>query len=374
MNSIKPILGAVLASALLAGCGGLDSPDLQTGQVSGKLTGNFKKGEAFAYALGAPETKVLVADDGSYTLSRVPVASNGNVPDGTAQVVLFDGDVRADIQEAEVRPASRTQASDRAAESLARARTVVTAARCSGGASAAKTVYSVDGAALKGDAKGDVATLFPLPPGKFKVRAKLSGFKEKVQDLDLTADADQQIELELELDDSEERGCVANGCTDGRECDDKDGVCYGCTSDSQCAAGQKCDNRVCITDGALKPACTSCATSDQCEPSGNNAPGVCVGDAFGAGQVCSNTCTANNDCASGFACTNGVCAPPAGCAAYFQAFGSVCFQASQCALADPTCFGASGSAAGYCTSRCNSNSDCPESLGYRCNSQNVCVK
>ncbi len=372
MNSIKSILGAVLSAALLAGCGGLDSPDLNTGQVSGRLTGDFKKGAAFAYAFGAPETKVLVGDDGSYTLSHVPVASNGNV--GKAQVVLFDGDTRADIQLADVKPASRTQADDRDSGTLRRARSVVTAARCSGGASAAKTTYSVDGAALKDDAKGDVATLFPLPPGVFKVRAKLSGFHDKVQDVDLNLDADAQIEMELELDEGDDhRGCIANGCTDGRECDDHDGQCYGCTVDAQCAAGQKCDNRVCVATSGPLPACASCTADLNCD-----APvtftGKCVLDSFGAGNVCSHTCGADTDCPSGFACNGGVCAPPAGCSAYFQAFGSVCFQPSQCALADAACFGASGSTAGYCTSRCTSKSDCPESLGYICSSGNLCVK
>jgi hypothetical protein len=279
-----------------------------------------------------------------------------------------------------VKPASRTQADDRDSGTLAHARSVVAAARCSGGASGSKTVYSVDGAALKDDAKGDVATLFPLPPGVFKVRAKLSGFHDKVQDVDLNPDADAQIEMELELDEGDEhRGCITNGCTDGRECDDHDGQCYGCTVDAQCAAlgaGFKCDNRVCVATNGLLPACASCTTDANCDVSGSNSPGACVLDAFGAGKVCSNTCGADTDCPSGFACNlaSGICAPPAGCSAYFQAFGSVCFQPSQCALADAACFGASGSTAGYCTSRCSKSSDCPESLGYSCNSGSLCVK
>ena len=373
VNSIMSRLGAVLvAAAIVAGCGGLDSPDLNTGQVSGRLTGDFKKGVAYAYALGAPGTKVPIADDGSYTLSRVPVASNGNVPSGKAQVVLFDGDARADIQIADVKPASHTQADPRDASSLAHARTVITAARCTGGASGSNTVYTVDGAALKDDAKGDVAKLFPLPPGAFKVRAKLSGFKEKVQDVDLSADADQQIEMDLEIDDEDEhRGCIANGCTGGRECDDHDGYCYACTLDAQCAAGQKCDYHVCLLESGLRPACASCTADQDCKAPSSSSLGKCVVDASGAGNVCTNTCAANADCPSGFACVAGVCAPPAGCSAYFQVFGSVCLQPSQCALADAGCFGASGSAAGYCTSRCGSNDDCPGALGFSCKSTSI---
>lgn len=374
MNSFKPILGAVLV-AVLAGCGGLDSPDLNTGQVSGRLTGSFKKGDAFAYAFGAPGTKVLIRDDGSFTIDHVPVASNGNVPAGQTQVVVFDGETNIGMNVAFVKPASHTQADPVDASALVRARTVLTAARCSGGASASNTVYSVDGAALKDDAKGDVASLFPLPPGVFNVRAKLSGFKEKVQSVDLTPDADQQIELDLELDDSDaKKGCIANGCTDGRECDDQDGVCYGCTTDAQCGAGQKCDNRVCVLNGLPKPACTSCALDADCEAPGGFS-GKCILDASGTGNICSNTCGTDANCPSGFQCNGGVCAPPSTCSAYFQEFGKVCFaQNPLCALFDAVCFGASGSTPGYCTSRCGSKSDCPESLGYKCNAQNVCAK
>jgi hypothetical protein len=364
-RSLLARAACLLAAALAAGCGGLDSPDLSTGQVSGRLTGNFSKGVAFAYALGAPETKVLIGDDGSYTLDGVPVTSSGK-----AQVVLFDGDVRADIEVADVKPASRTRAGDRDSGTLATARSVVTAARCSGGASAANTVYSVDGAALRDEAKGDVARLFPLPPGVFKVRAKLSGFKEKVLDVDVTNDADVELEMDLELDEEDEhRGCITNGCTDGRECDDNDGQCYGCTVNEQCAVGQKCDNHVCVSDSGPRPACASCAADADCNAPSSTLEGKCVLDVSGAGNACTNTCLASTDCPSGFACNAGICAPPAGCSTYFQTFGSVCFQDAQCGnLSGAKCLGASGSTPGFCTSSCSSSQPCPESLGYTCKS------
>jgi hypothetical protein len=378
VNSMKSILGAALLAVLAAGCGGLAQPDLGTGQVSGRLTGSFKKGAAFAYAFGAPETKVLVADDGSYTLSQVPVASNGNVRAGQAQIVLFDGDARADIVVADVKPASRTQAGDRDASALARARSVLTAARCSGGASPSNTVYSVDGAALKDDAKGDVARLFPLPPGVFKVRAKLSGFKDSVQDVDLTPEADAQIEMELNLDDGDARkGCISNGCSGDLLCGD-DGQCYECTSSdlSKCAAGDACEEHVCVASegSGNRHACAPCSTDNDCEPRGS-LQGKCIPAASGGGSVCSNVCNVANgnaDCPSGFACTGGVCVAPGGCSALLQEFGTACFKNDDCApIADANCFGGHESTAGYCTSRCVDNSDCPST--YSCQS-GICLQ
>jgi len=368
-HSLLARAASLLASALAAGCGGLDSPDLSTGQVSGRLTGDFKKGAAYAYALGAPETKALVADDGSYTLDRVPVGSSGK-----AQVVLFDGDVRADIEVADVKPASRTRAGDRDSGTLALAGRVVAAVRCSGGASGKNTAYKVDEAALSADASGDVAELFPLPAGVFNVRATLSGFRENAREVAVASGATTTVELDLELDDDDgERGCIANGCSDGRDCDEHDGRCYSCTNDSQCSPGQKCDDHVCVLESGLeRPACAPCTDDLQC-----HAPGKCITDSVSGGKVCSTTCAQSTDCPAGFACNGGTCAPPAGCAAYLEEFGSVCFQESQCALSDPRCYGASGSNPGYCTSRCNSNSDCPEHLGFRCeqtSSGNLCLK
>lgn len=372
VNRIQSILGAAIAALLAAGCGGINSPDLSTGQVSGRLTGSFKKGAAFAYALGAPETKVLVADDGSYTLSHVPVASNGNVPDGQTQVVLFDGDTRADLVVAQVKPASRTQAPDQDAAALARARAVVAAARCAGGASAANTVYGVDGVALRDDARGDVAQLFPLPPGVFQVRATLTGFKEKVQGVDLTPDADVELEMGLDLDESDQhRGCIANGCTNGLPCGD-DGQCYECTSSdlSRCPAGGTCEEHVCVPAGsAPRHACAPCAVDADCEGA-HGQPARCIKATSGAGNVCSNACASSADCPSGFACTGGVCVATGGCSALLQEFGSVCFKSDDCApLANPIC--ASSGTAGYCTSRCLDGSDCP--TAFTCTNQ-VCVK
>jgi hypothetical protein len=373
VNSTKTILGLVLAAALMAGCGGLDSPDLETGQVSGRLTGDFKKGAAFAYAFGAPETKVPIADDGSYTLNRVPVASNGNVPSGKTQVVIFDGDKRADFHVADVKPASRTQADDRDAGTLAVARSVVTAARCSGGASAAQTVYTVLGAALKDDAKGDVATLFPLPPGVFKVRARLAGFKDKVEDVDVTSPADVQLELQLDVDEGDQkRGCLANGCTGGRECDDRDGQCYACTNDAQCVAGQKCDDHVCV-GGTGRHVCEPCTSSTQCELGPLLQAAACIGPA-GAG-TCSYTCNATSECPTGFTCDpqGGVnaCVPSGSCSAFFAGFGSSCLNDPGCPLLAPVCHKASGATLGQCTASCQDNSGCPESLGYKCDVKGI---
>jgi hypothetical protein len=101
----------------------------------------------------------------------------------------------------------------------------------------------------------------------------------------------------------------------------------------------------------------------------------------GGASVCSYQCDPANldaDCPSGYACTgsvpSAVCVPKASCSTVLQAFGQICTDDVQCsaALADAKCQGLVKAKndvvlqAGYCTSRCTSQTDCP--TGFTCDS------
>jgi hypothetical protein len=373
VTSRTAIVLASVGWALLAGCGGLDAPDLNTGQVSGRLTGAFRSGAAFAYALGAPQTKAAIATDGSYTLNGVPV--------GAARIVLFDGIDRADAVSVEVKPATRSRADDRDAAALAPARTIVAAVRC-GGASGARATYAVDGAALSSDARGYVAQLFPLAPGTYTVRASLPGFHGQAVHVDLTDSELAQVELAMDIDEGDShRGCLSSGCSGGLTCSGDDGQCYACASDPDCGPNAKCDDHVCVADGTERPVCASCTSSAMCSagPAGAaSQPGMCIQAQSGGGNVCSHACALDTDCPSGFGCvaTNAgmACVAGGGCAALLQEFGTACFKPEDCHLADPQCLGAAAGP-GYCSSRCEADADCPGALGFHCDATSrACVR
>lgn len=101
-------------------------------------------------------------------------------------------------------------------------------------------------------------------------------------------------------------------------CGQCSGGCATCTSNNQCAAGQAC------TDGA----CGACTSADQCGPTAQCA-------ATHTTSQC--TCSSSSDCATGEACVSGLCAP-------------ACTSTSGCSI-DQVCV------AGVCDS-CTSNAQC----------------
>ncbi|GEJ56425.1 hypothetical protein [Anaeromyxobacter diazotrophicus] len=336
----RPTLALAALGALAAGCGGLASPDLQTGEVSGTVAG--AKAGAYAYVLGAPGLRAAV-EDGAFRLERVPV--------GTAQVVVFDGEARAELVAVEVRPASRSRlARDAAAMPLA-AR-VVPVPRPVGGSAGATARCSVDGTALADVPAVAAGGLFPLPAGQFSLRAALPGFKTSAKLVAVPEAASLPVEVELEIDDAAPlRGCLAGTpCEVGLVCAG-DGRCYECTQDADCGAGGVC-----------------------------SAEHVCANRPLGCGEPCA----AGDACRAGLTCSGGTCQAIAGCAAWMQSFGSACrFEPGYpgtCAqsLAGGRCWvapGLSGEAAevGYCTAPCATGAQCPTS--YACDATaGVCVR
>jgi hypothetical protein len=379
------LLRILLAASVLAGCGGIDSPDLGKGQVTGRLTGVAPGASAFVYALGHPETKVPVGSDGTYSIAGVPV--------DTTQVVVFDGNHGIDVVPVQIKGASRSSAADRDTRDLKVASEILAAAQPAGGVSPANAQYEVEGVALAQEARGDHATLFPIPPGKFKVRAVADGLRDIPVDVDVAEAATLQVQVGMDVDDSDARkGCIANGCSGDLKCNGDssgkgDGRCYQCTDTTQCAAGSKCDNNVCVSEsGDLRGVCLPCTQDNECGPGPAGAAtqgGKCVVMPGGGGSVCRHGCASDLDCPSGLACDpTGKCMAGNGCSAVLQAFGQTCLSNDGCsaALADAKCVGLvknQGSVVtpGYCSSHCLSNADCPVSLGYTCDVGNGwCVR
>ncbi|HUK66607.1 MAG TPA: hypothetical protein VLV17_07235 [Anaeromyxobacteraceae bacterium] len=362
-RSVYPAL-LVVFLAQLSACGGIDTPDLGQGQVQGRLIGAFQQGSAYAYVLGAPATQALIASDGSYTIENAPV--------GPGQVVLYDGAARAGTVSVQVRPAARVVLADVDVKHLAVARTIYAAVSCSGGSSGANARYDVEGAALAAPATGEVATLFPLPPGLFTVQASLAGFSGSPIAVDLTERTSAQVEFGLGVDegDGDHRGCLSNSCSAGLFCA-SDGRCYACTSDAQCGAGAECLDHLCAAS-TPRPSCGPCASSSDCSPGPSGQAAMCVMSPPDV-EVCSYACTSSSDCPAGFSCqgqgSTSACVAAGGCSALNQAFLSPCFTDQDCAASLLQCFpsGSQASAIGFCSAPCTSDADCPAELGYRCN-------
>ncbi len=351
---------AVGIAIALAGCGGIDSPDLGSGQVRGQLTGAAPG--AYAYALGAPQTKVLLGPDGSFTLSAVPI--------GAAQIVLFDGSDRAELLPVEVKPASRSRL-DHDASAMPLAGKILVTARCAGGASGEAARFTVDGTDLEdvGDPGGSI-TLSRLPPGSFTVHGSLAGFRSVPATVTVTSGASLEIEIDMDVEEGEAQpGCLSSGCSNGLRCGG-DGKCYQCASDADCGSGLRCEDHLCASEsGGGRGICEPVTSASQCE----SGLAVTMG---GTTLYCSRACATAQDCPSGYGCQGGACVAPEGCSGLLQDYGQACLKDEFCRLVDPRCFRPDEASTGYCTSRCDGDADCPTigSQIYTCDPhERVCV-
>jgi hypothetical protein len=240
-------LSALLAAALLAGCGGIDSSDsvLSTGEVSGRVTNATAPKSAYAYVFGHPEIRSQVRDDGSFTLERVPL---GN---GAARVVLYDGgDLgrgRAELVDVEVKPAARTHV-EKDAQQMPLAGSIAAVVICAGNQRGDGARYKVDGTEFDDDDRhqGASVTLYPIPPGDYTLHATLPGMKGNPKSVTVAAGAVVLGEVDMNADEADaNRGCISTQCSGSLYCDDGDGSCYECTSKSGCAGGLECKSHVC---------------------------------------------------------------------------------------------------------------------------------
>jgi len=345
-------------AAALWGCGGMETPDVATGSVQGHIAG--AAAGAQAYVLGHPEIATPIALDGTFRLDGVPA--------GEQYLVLYDGDLGAELLEVEVKSADLERvAIDRP---LAPAGSILAGDNPLVGVRSTGLVFAVDGTVLQDLPAAPSTTLFPLPAGKFSLRAKQPGFKETVALVEVVSGQSVPVEMELEVDDgSEARGCLSCGCEDGLSCDPADGHCYLCVTSADCPSGGTCTaDRVCTPGtpgtGLFCDACTSgadcgggkCATTNE---HGDTTPGYCT-----------TACASDADCRAGTRCKSQMCEVELSCLAYATTFGATCLKSDACAagIEGGTCFrpaGVPGTALGTCTASCQGNpSGCP--AGFQC--------
>jgi hypothetical protein len=135
------------------------------------------------------------------------------------------------------------------------------------------------------------------------------------------------------------QGAITNACycqgqarTTGYCCSDsyQTTPCTQCIEDSQCSAGQKCCDGVCITPACLSntqcndnnsETVDSCENPASCESYCKNEPLTCGGIVCIAGQICCNetcrtpACTKTSDCDDSDACTRDGCTTAGTCTA-----------------------------------------------------------
>jgi hypothetical protein len=339
------LLAAVAPAFFLTACGGLTTPDLATGEVTGQLVGDVGAG-AHAYVLGKPESQAAIdPQTKSFRLSGVPA--------GDARIVVFDGRDRAEVKVVPVRGATRERAPDVETARMPLAGRVVVVPRCDGGASGDDADLEVEGTIVRGRKKGNGGVeLWPLPAGDYFVKGELKGYKGNRREVHVQSGAEQPLEVEIEiqfaLGDGDDVGCRSVACPAGLTCDFDDGTCYGagsgetcdaCSLDTECGAGGRCIGGFCAT--ASNPECESgyyrsdssglCfpllypaeSMKDACIAARAAYGGACLVDSFctaalaggvcdrsaGSPGACTAPCATAEDCPSDFsACTGGYCA------------------------------------------------------------------
>lgn len=329
----------ILAASLAAGCGGLGTPDLATGEVRGRIVGGTASG--FVYPVGRPELKAPLAADGSFRVKA---------PAGAAELVLWDGRSdpastiaphgRAARLAVEVEAAEIVDVGDQ--EELPAARAILAGVRAESGAGCDGVRFRADlvlGATLSATDQDRTvvsgvasALLTPLPPGAYRLTISLDGFRTEVRDYDLSGEVEGYAEeFELEVDDDDDvRGCEVTGCDSG-------GLVCCRSGDAGCLVGR------------------------------------CHGGDTSAGS-CGAACLEGGGCQAGLTCASAgsgaACLPPGGatCGSYLQTAGAACLSPDTCgALDGGTCEDRSYDRAGYCTAACAGDADCASfPLGWEC--------
>lgn len=365
---IRRRLAAPTLAALVLGCGGLEIPDLDHGAVTGQIS-SAVAGKAYAYVLGSPDITVAAAADGSFRLD--------NVPAGTAQIVMFDGNVGAESVEVEVNGASVSHVD--LGRTLKPASAILAALSPVAGVSTAQLSFTVAGTPLQNVPGFAGAKLWPLPAGRFTLLTSLPGFTEASVEVELDEGLDLPELISLDIDPgSAQPGCNGSGgCENGLKCA-SDGACVECTTNADCPGSGVCEGSHCGYPGT-GTWCQACNRASDCAQ-GSGVDCLNVNAAGGAvSGYCSYGCASSADCPAGYTCTSRVggssaCEPLVSCLAIKATFGSSCRSDDPCrsALEGGRCLGATSTQPGYCTADCAGG--CPQ--GWTCSSMSgeaVCL-
>jgi hypothetical protein len=381
---------ALVALMGLAGCGGLESPDLAHGSISGQVVGARLDG--FAYPLGHPELATRVAPDGSFRFDGLAagatrlVVYDDTLPDGTRRAELIEvqvpgagvARVERNGEGAPVSPSAK----------MAWAGAIVASVSPDGGGLVAAPRFAVEGTTLAATPSpgSAVAWLGQLPAawGVYRLTVSAEGYRPATRPIDLaSATTGYDVPLAIETSGSVPPGCAAagGGCSSPLQCDPASGRCVQCLAHGDCAGGRcDLDEHFCEapplgggSDGAV---CSSCEDDSQCQGGMLNprrcerAPGVITG-------FCTWTTVAVARCPAGFqlvpdAAGDRRCVPAVSCGGYFSRFGQGCFTDQGCQaggdLVSATCYGADpvGEKLGYCTAECQTLPDTCVVPGFHC--------
>jgi hypothetical protein len=186
-----------------------------------------------------------------------------------------------------------------------------------------------------------------------------------------------------------------SGCPAGYTCNDLQGqsgsqcvpasfTCQsapsGCTQDSQCVSGQRCEAGQCVTQASACTQSTDCPTGQRCEAGAcvaNPPPPECSAtQPCPSGEVCQRgqcvaapACSDDSQCAAGFACVSGDCVEQTLACSATQpcATGFDCLEGA-CVAQTPECSDTLPCAVGY---RCEASA-CVPNTGGACVSNGEC--
>jgi len=376
-RDLRP-LAAALAAALavaLAGCGGLETPDLAHGNVAGRLVGGVNA-LAEIYPLGRPDLVVRPDGEGRFELEGLPA--------GDVTLVVYDGGLRAEQSVVRVQGAERERRTwyggDAAvpdAQKIALGGKVVAAVLpVGGGVAVAPRVTAVGTTRRAILGAGGTVVVGVLPAGDYELTAELDGYAPATRGVTVVPGTSVHEVPVAPAAGAAAVGCAASGgqCRNGLTCDPASGLCYPCLTDANCAGGASCDpaTRFCAAPGGAGAAvCSACTADLQC---GDPAAGAFCEKAGGAGDEAPAVvgyCTrsaASLAGPAGFDLRDGPRArrwvAASGCAEYFEEFGEGCFQDDTCGAQDGLqggfCHRANRKVGdpGYCTAPCATSADC----------------
>jgi hypothetical protein len=341
---MRQTVSSMMMALVLAvsGCGGLDNAPFRTGTVRGRLT-EANPAVALVSLMGNPGLRSTVAEDGSFTLERVPA--------GPVELFIIASPERAVRLPVVVPGGGSTHLEEVVPHTAAYLSLHVRAPARQLVGSGQVSVTGTPFQRLRLEQNGQLR-IGPLPDGCYTLEFSVPGFPMHLAEVCAERSEHKQVEVRLPTPGKDfiHRGCLVTGCERGTHCA-ADGRCVECLSEDQCAPGLSCREDRCEGPGPLCAPCDGdwkCMTGARCE------------DLPEGGTACVAACDTRTRCAQGFTCQGGRCLPEpaqfAGCFAYRQV-GMSCTNDERCrerGLILGLCI------EGACTFRCTSDAECPE--------------